>query len=276
MALEKETSELIRELHDSASFEQYAESHQNAFTSLSCPYCGAPLRRGASYCVSCMNILNERKLVTLKKMPRKRGRKLLLSGGILLAGILIVLGIVFLRPGSNTYTLPDPVEYQALLVGSLDENTRLLWDPSGLSPAGSSNSLQFFETTTPLSGSPVRIAFSEDRKRLYFALTGFPSYASGTAENILENAFSALFRRKTENLSEIFRSDDLFTQLSAPDDALQVYLNASLTEIPEDASIFRSLPVRPERNVQAPAATIYRIRSDGSVSYVVLFDTEAL
>lgn len=272
----KETGKLIDELQGAASFEEYASSNKDAFTASECPHCGAPLQAGASYCTSCMTLLREREVISLKKpLLRNRGKIVAAVLALLAVSVLVFFGIKALTAKKESVGMPSPVEYQALLVGTLDENTRLLWHPERLSPKGTSDGFQLFETDTPMSEAPVLIAFSEDGKCLWFALQDVPSYASSSAVPVLENAFSALYRRKVENLEEILSSGEYFQRIEAPNAAFSAFLSASGIEPADEAVIEKSLPIKPGSYQSAPEAAIYQVRSAGKYSYFVVFGSEA-
>ena len=270
----KETGELIHELQSSASFERYAEENEAAFTARSCPHCGAPLQEGASYCTACMTLLRERRTITLEKFRKKNYLWILLPASALVLALLLFFGIKAFRSKKRSLTIPDQPEYQALLLGALDESTRGLWAPENLVFTGSKNGFQCYETDTALSDMPVCLSFSEDGKRLFFGLSDIPAYASSGAESIVKTAFSALYREEPENLEDILRSDVYFRAEEVRDERLNSFLQASGISLTEGASVRKSLPIRPKAYQNAPLATIWEVRLDNTLSYYVLFESE--
>ena len=275
MSQEKETTQLIRELREASSFDTYSETNEDAFTGLSCPHCGAPLPGGAAYCISCMTLLRERRVITPKKtIHRKRVWIPVLALSLMAAGLLLFFILRVFPRSKDTLSLPSPVEYQALLIGASDETARLLWHPEAMKPRGNANGFQLYETTFTLSDDPLRIGYSEDGECLLFALPSVPAYASGSAEILVKTAFSALYRQIPDNLEDILRSDSLFREEEAPDERVLAFFLAEGKDLEDGAVIQKSLPIRPGSYKASPSAFIYRIRSEGMIRYVVQFASE--
>ncbi|MBQ7602277.1 MAG: hypothetical protein IJU49_08990 [Lachnospiraceae bacterium] len=272
IALEKETAALFRDLQEAGDFESYAVANEDSFAEQSCPHCGAPIAHGASFCVSCMETLNEREEITL---PERRPKKLWAILAIVFAAcVLVFLGIMLFKGRTERIFLPSPIDLQALLVGSSDDSTRLLWEPESLHPAGETNHFRFFEADSAISGKPALIAYNENKNCVFFALPNLEEPDSSDAFLVLNQVFSAIYRESPED-REALRDPSIYRVVSEVDSELKAFLSESKLDMPEGAVILKSLPIQAEQYSDAPEATIYQLRSGANLGLIAVFRTEA-
>ena len=288
MAAEKETRNLIHELRDSASFSDFTEENEAAFVSdvpedfvrpetsspSLCPFCQASLPKDASFCPSCMQLLKEREIIPKQKAPfRRRTRCLLilLAAAVLLIVILSAAAGIFLSRKASL-SLPSAEEFRLLLLGASDENDSALWSPESLHLQKTGGGYDIYEADTTLSEAPVRAAFSEDGKRLYFALSDLSEDDLRDALKLAKTAFSAVYRYAPENLEELIGNVSVYRELNVPGEELAGFLGASGIPVSEDARILVSLPIRTQKYADAPVASVYQIQSSGRTDLILLFE----
>ena len=305
----KSTNELMSELREASSFGQYAESNEGGFLSESasdssaagppaqtpsdspgetfaqalsetegtCPYCGAELLRGASFCTSCMRSLLERRIIPAKQRRTGRPARILFEVLGVLAFLAIAATVFFflIRPSmiqKPSLELPSAAEFRILAAGASEGEEQKVWSQQAFALQKQEGEYAVYETLTGLSEEPLRIGFSDDGKRLFAALSEIPAEQSERAAKLMETLFSAVYRHYPENLDEILRKEAYYTVENGPDETLAPLAAMAGTTVPADAAVRESLPIRTDRYDPAPAARIWRITSGGQESIFILFE----
>lgn len=281
----KSTNELMHELEGDIPFGQVAEENSDAFlgnyasdTRGVCPFCGASLREGASYCVSCMRPLQERRIIPMKKRTGKPVRQLWTALGIFvllaaLAAVFFTTVLPLLRKKS-AQELPSAAEFRVLAAGASEEEWQKIWSQEAFTLQKQEGGFSVYEAVTPVSKEPLRAAFSEDGKCLLFALTDVTADDSADAMKLLKTAFSAVYRYFPENLEEILSDEAGFTVKDRPDEGLSELLQVFGIAFSGNTEIRESLPIYADRFAKIPAAHVYKTVSDGRLSLFVRFDSE--
>ena len=280
----KSTNELIHELEGDTPFGQFAETNERAFlrtygaeTRAVCPFCGAELRSGASYCVSCMRPLQERRMIPAKKRTGKPVRQLwtalaVLAGLSVLAAVFFAAVLPALRKRSSP-ELPSAAEFRVLAAGASEERQEI-WTREAFSLQGQEKGYSVYETMTPAAEEPLRIAFSRDGKSLLFALADVTADESEEAMKLVETTFSAVYRYFPENLEEILDEENGFSLIETPDESFDEILTVCGIHLPEDAEVLKSYLIYADRMARTPSARVYKAGSDGRLSLFVRFDSE--
>lgn len=269
------------ELQNASSFGQYAGQNEEAFLqSVPCPFCGAPIRKDASYCISCMRPLQERRIIPARKKNAGRPVRVLRTALSVLLVLLLALAAFFflIRPSlvpKASLDLPSPAEFRVLAAGAAEEDVKMLWSQEAFSLKGKENGFSFYETQTSLSDKPLRAAFSDDGKCLYFALTDVPGNSADEAVKLLKTVFSAVYRYVPENLEEILLEEENFALKEAPGEDFSVLLEAFGIRISGDPEIRESLPILTEQYQGGPAARIYKTATEDRTGFYVSFEAEA-
>ncbi len=270
----------MNELQNASSFGQYAGQNEEAFLQYAaCPFCGAQLQKGASYCIFCMRPLHERRIISAKKRRTSRPVRMLLTMLSVLAALLLALAAFFflIRPSllpKASLDLPSPAEFRVLAAGASDEDSVMLWSQDAFVLKSGENGFSCYETQTSLSEEPLRAAFSDDGKCLYIALAEIPDDSAEESADLLKTVFSAVYRYVPENLSEIISEEENFLVKERPGEAFSALLRTFGLSLPGDTEIMESLPIRTDRYPGGPEAHVFRTVSGDRTGYFISFGTE--
>ena len=277
----KNTNELMNELREAPSFGQYAEANEEGFFAedTTCPFCGALLPRGASFCTACMRPLTERLTIPAKKRRISRRTRVLyyVLGVILFLAAAGVLCFFLLRPSEEqklSLEIPSVSEFRRLAAGASEEEMRQIWSQEAFTRKMQEGKFSIYETNADFLEEPLRIAFSDDGKCLFAAICGFLPEDTEKAGKLAESLFSAVYRYYPENLAEILRKDDYFTRMDGPDTALLAFTAIASVDLPSDAEIMESGRIVADRYENASGARVWGTTSRGRRSIFILFGEE--